>query len=284
MLIYNLEWIKSNFPKLERVEILSSGGQKEVFKGYHKKYGDIVLKVIKPSDDEYERTIREIKAAKIIDSDHVPKVYDTNIADSKPSPIWLLEQYIPGKTLRQLLHEGKKFSLSEIVRFLETMLKIAIEAEKKKIVHRDIKPENIILDDSSRYWLIDFGIARHLELSSITSSSRDFGLFTVGYAAPEQFRNIKKEISIRSDLFSIGIVAIELITGKNPFIEKSRNPLDILRNTETVILPTLKLEGDPQYELAAFLKVLGDKRISRRPSSAREAYEILASIKQTLLI
>jgi serine/threonine-protein kinase len=284
MRIYDLEWINSNFPELDRVETLTSGGQKEVFKGYHKKYGAVVLKIIKPSDDEYERTIREIKAAKIIDSDHVPKVYKTNITETKPLPIWLLEQYIPGKTLRQFLHEGKKFSLAEIVKFLDTLLQISVAAEKKKIVHRDIKPENIILDNLGRYWLIDFGIARHLELSSLTSTNRDFGLFTVGYAAPEQFRNIKKEISIRADLFSIGIVAVELITGKNPFIEKARNALDVLRNTETFVLPTLTLEGDPQYELAAFIKVLGDKRLSRRPSSAKEAHEILESVKPTLLI
>jgi serine/threonine protein kinase len=283
MKIYDLEWINSNFPGLDQVETLNSGGQKEVFKGYHKKYGEVVLKIIKPSDDEYQRTIREIKAAEIIESDHVPKIYQSNLSEAKPAPIWLLEQYIPGKTLRQFLQEGKNFSLTEIVKFLDTLLKISIEAEKKKIVHRDIKPENIILDNIGRYWLIDFGIARHLELSSLTSTSRGFGLFTVGYAAPEQFRNIKKEISIRADLFSIGIVAIELATGKNPFIEKSRNALDVLRNTETFVLPTLTIKGDSQYELAAFIKVLGDKRLSRRPSSAKEAYEIFESIKPTLI-
>ncbi|HLP46438.1 MAG TPA: serine/threonine-protein kinase [Candidatus Kapabacteria bacterium] len=280
---YDLNWINSNFPELDRVEILFSGGQKDVFKGYHKQYGAVVLKIIKPSDDQYERTIREIKAANIMESNHVPKVYKTNISDDNHVPIWLLEQYVPGKTLRQLLHEGKKFLLAEIVNFLETLLSISMEAEKKKIVHRDIKPENIILDNIGKYWLIDFGIARHLELSSLTSSSRDFGLFSVGYSAPEQFRNIKKEISIRADIFSIGIVAIEMITGKNPFREKAHSVLDILRNTETFVLPTLKLEGDTQYELAAFIKVLGDKRLSRRPSSAKEAYEMLESVKPTLI-
>jgi hypothetical protein len=74
-----------------------------------------------------------------------------------------------------------------------------------------------------------------------------------------------------------------LATGKNPFIEKSRNALDVLRNTETFVLPTLTIKGDSQYELAAFIKVLGDKRLSRRPSSAKEAYEIFESIKPTLI-
>lgn len=281
---YDSDWIKSNFPYMERIKTLSSGGQKDVFKAYHKEYGNVALKVIKPADDEFERTIREIKAAEIIDCKNVPKVYKTNIDQTEPSPIWIIEQYIPGKTLRELLKAGEKFSITDIAAFLDTLLKITVEAEKKKIVHRDIKPENIILDDNGEYWLIDFGIARHLELSSLTSTNRHFGLFTVGYAAPEQFKNIKKDISIRADLFSIGVVAIELLTGENPFIGNARNPLEVLRNTETFILPTLTIEGDTQYELAAFIRVLSDRRLSRRPSTAKEAYEIFNSIKSTLIL
>jgi serine/threonine-protein kinase len=280
----NSDWVRKNFPGLESIETLSFGGQKEVFKGSHQDYGDVVIKIIKPSEDEYERTLREISAVEIIESENVPTVYKTNLEQSQPSPIWIIEQCIPGKTLRALLKEGKRFSLTEIVEFLETLLKISTEAERKRIVHRDIKPENIILDDSGKYWLIDFGIARHLDLNSLTSTNRGLGLFTVGYAAPEQFRNIKKEISIRADLFSIGIVAMELLTGKNPFIENARNILEVLRNTETFVLPTLKIDGDAQYQLAAFIRVLGDKRLSRRPSTAKEAYEIFRSVKPTLVL
>lgn len=280
----DLEWIKDNFPELAQIETLSSGGQKDVFRCCHREYGDIALKIIKPSVDEYERTVREIKAAAIIKSENVPRVYKTNIEQSNPSPIWIMEQYICGKTLRELLRGGKQFSLPEVVAFLETLLKISLEAEKKKIVHRDIKPENIMLDRDGIYWLIDFGIARHLELSSLTSTNRGLGLFTVGYAAPEQFRNYKKDISVRADLFSIGVVAMELLTGRNPFIENARNILEVLRNTETLVLPTLSIKGDTQYELAAFIKVLADKRLSRRPATAKEAFEIFNSIKSTLVL
>jgi serine/threonine-protein kinase len=281
---YDSNWIKSKFPELGKIQTLSSGGQKEVFRCHHQEYGDVVIKIIKPSEDEFERTLREIKVAEIIKSSNVPRIYKTNIEETQSPPIWIIEEYISGKTLRELLKEGKKFSLSEVVDFLDTLLKISIEAEKHRIVHRDIKPDNIILDNKGKYWLIDFGIARHLELNSLTSTNRGLGLFTVGYAAPEQFRNIKRDISIRADLFSIGVVAMELFTGKNPFIENARSILEVLRNTETYILPTLTIEGDTQYELAAFINVLGDKRLSRRPSSAKEAYEIFISVKPTLIL
>jgi serine/threonine protein kinase len=102
MKIYDLEWINSNFPGLDQVETLNSGGQKEVFKGYHKKYGEVVLKIIKPSDDEYQRTIREIKAAEIIESDHVPKIYQSNLSEAKPAPIWLLEQYLNNQCKKEI--------------------------------------------------------------------------------------------------------------------------------------------------------------------------------------
>jgi serine/threonine-protein kinase len=279
---YDLKWIKKNFSGLDRIENLSSGGQKEVFKAFHEKYGEIALKIIKPSDDEFERTVREIKAAEIINHPNVPKIYEINLNLSDPNPIWIMEQYISGRTLRVLLESGKKFSLQDVVTFLDTLLEISVQVEKKHIVHRDIKPENIMVDDQGKYWLIDFGIARHLELSSLTNTSRGLGLFTAGYAAPEQFRNIKRSISIKADLFSIGIVAMELITGRNPFVENAQNILDVLRNTETLVLSLPTIEGDTQYELAAFLRVLGDKRLSRRPSNAKEAYDIFNSIKPTL--
>ncbi len=284
MIRYDSSWIKSKFPESEKIRHLSSGGQKEVFRCHHQKYGDVVIKIIKPSEDEFERTLREIKVAEIIKSNNVPGIFKTNIEETQSPPIWIIEEYISGKTLRELLKEGKKFSLSEVVDFIDTLLKISIETEKHRIVHRDIKPDNIILDTKGKYWLLDFGIARHLELNSLTSTNQGLGLFTVGYAAPEQFRNIKRDISVRADLFSIGVVAMELFTGKNPFVKNARSIIDVLHNTETYILPTLTIKGDTQYELAAFINVLGDKRLSRRPSSAKEAYEIFVSVKPTLIL
>lgn len=271
------------FDQLSSISPLQTGGQKEVFTADHPQYGQVVYKKISPSNDSLERTKREVRAASLISSPFVPKILEHNCDEDSPAFLWLLEEYVPGQSLRRVLETGRTFSISEIVRFLETMLQITIESEQKNIVHRDIKPDNIILDPQGNFWLLDFGIARHLDLESITETNRPYGVFTVGYASSEQFRNMKKDIDIRSDLFSIGVVAYEMIKGENFYITGSDNDiLKVLRKLENSSLPPLRIPGDTQYQLSTFIKLLGDHRRTRRPKTAVEAYSIFQSLLDTL--
>lgn len=266
------------------LEKIGKGGQKVVYKAKYLEK-NVIFKIFKPTQDVIERTKREIRAASIIDHSYIPTIYKANVEDFEQEPaslLWLIEEYIEGETLKKLIESKKVFNINHIYFFLERILEILIKAEEKEIVHRDIKPDNIIFDSNGEYWLIDFGIARHLDLDSITPTHSPFGNFTVGYAASEQFRNNKKEISIRADLFSLGIVAAELIIGYNPHTYNTQDIFQVIRNIEQEPLPILKIEGDTQYLLAKFIKILGDNRLSRRPQSAQEAYDILKSIKSTL--
>jgi serine/threonine protein kinase len=92
-------------------------------------------------------------------------------------------------------------------------------AETVQIVHRDVKPDNIMCDGEGNFWLLDFGIARHLELSSLTPTASPFGKMTLGYAPPEQCRNVKGDIDSRADLFALGVTLHECATGRNGFFE-----------------------------------------------------------------
>ena len=130
------------------------------------------------------------------------------------------------------------------------MLSILDRSEDQNIVHRDIKPENIIIDTNNKFWLIDFGISRHLDLESITASNSPFGPCTIGYSSAEQFRNIKKEIDIRADLFSLGVVAAEMIIGYNPFFYNTNDIIQVIKNIENQPLPLLRISGDSQFLLA----------------------------------
>lgn len=271
--------------KYQLIEEIGKGGQKKVFKVQSESGNVQALKLIETTIDSLERVKREIRASSIIEHDNIPKVLESNVntISDKNSIAWLIEEYIDGSSLREILSKGKLFTIKEVVSFLDTILSILIKSEEKKIIHRDIKPENILLDKNGKFWLIDFGIARHLDLKSLTDTNSPFGLFTVGYSASEQLRNRKHDIDIRSDLFSVGVVVIEMLSGYNPYVKDAENVLHIIKNIEMKPLPLLRIKGDTRYLFAQFIRILGDNRASRRPSSALEAKELFELIKPTLV-
>jgi serine/threonine-protein kinase len=264
---------------------IGRGGQKQVFKVCSKNNELQVLKLIATTKDSLERIKREIRASEIIGHDHIPKILFSNASlPLNDDLVWVIEDFVDGSNLRDVLTQGKKFKIKDIVLFLDTMFSILEKSEAKSIIHRDIKPENILLDSAGKYWLIDFGIARHLDLASLTESNSPFGPCTIGYSASEQFRNRKRDIDIRADLFSLGVVAEEMILGYNPYTKDVDNVLAVIKKIEQGPLPLLRIEGDTRYLLAQFIRILADNRVSRRPSSVREAMEIFQVIKPTLAI
>lgn len=271
--------------QLTNINPLKDGGQKKVFSAHHPTYGDVVYKEIFQTSDSFERAKREIRAVSLLNSPSIPKIYEHNCEAVNPEFIWLLEQRISGLNLREVLRTKRIFTIKDIVVFLETMLSIAVESEKNNLVHRDIKPENIMLDNNSKFWLLDFGIARHLDLESITATNSPFGVFTVGYASSEQFRNLKNEIDIRADLFSIGVVCYEMLKGENFYVSDVNNDiLRILKKLEDSSLPPLRIEGDTQFQLSTFIRIIGDHRRTRRPRTAREALLVFNTLKETLIL
>ena len=133
---------------------------------------------------------------------------------------------------------------------------------------------NIIRADDGRIFFLDFGIARILGADSLTRTGAMMGPHTPGYAAPEQFNNLKKEIDSRADIFSLGVVTYECITGKNPFREGSINALEVLQKTETIT---------PQSQFMALLGAMMGKYPSRRPRTAKQAIDWLKVAKKTFV-
>lgn len=282
MFLPDVPWIESSFPQLTDVNLLARGGQKLVFRANHVQYGDVVIKFILDALSD-ERTKREVDVATKYQIANIPKVYEYNSIDHQEDrAVYLIEEFIDGMTLRQFLKTNGQASLKLALEMLEVLLITATELEKNHIVHRDIKPENIIIRKVGGICLLDFGIARHLSLPSLTLTKAHFGPCTPGYAAPEQFRNLKKEIDIRADLFSIGVTIYESISGKNPFITDGGHPLDALRRTETITPISYEIPGDTQKQLIGFLTILMDKFPSRRPNSAETALKWFYALLPTL--
>lgn len=266
----------------DNVTILKRGGQKQVFSAMSKNRGRCVIKLYFSKDDP--RSVREIEIERGIELPMVPKIFDTGIVEYETmDTLYVIEEMIEGRELRDILNENKVFTLQEAVHFIEQGLKFIAHIEKKGIVHRDIKPENIIMNESGDIFFLDFGIARIIGGKSLTKTEALLGPHTPGYAAPEQFNNLKKEIDSRTDLFSLGVVTYECLTGKNPFRENAENALDVLQKTETITPVNYSIEGDAQKQFMALLGSMMGKYPSRRPKSAEQALGWLNAAKSTFV-
>ena len=268
--------------EFEKIELMARGGQKIVFDGVHNSYGETVIKLYFQLNDP--RSLREIQIERDLNLSMVPKIYETGTIEYEGTEtLYIIEQKVKGTELRKVLESGKRFSLEEAVTFLEQGLEFIACIENKGIVQREIKPENIIRADDGRIFFLDFGIARILGADSLTRTGAMMGPHTPGYAAPEQFNNLKKEIDSRADIFSLGVVTYECITGKNPFREGSINALEVLQKTETITPVQYSIKGDTQSQFMALLGAMMGKYPSRRPRTAKQAIDWLKVAKKTFV-
>ena len=204
----------------EIVEVAGAGGMGVVYKARQKSLDrDVALKVIRDeiaAEPEYrERFLREAKLAASVDHPHVVTVYDVGDEDGR---LYLVMQWIDGIDLRQLLDSSGRLTPKRAVAIGE-QLAGALDAvhEASGLVHRDVKPANVLLREvagEDHAYLTDFGIAKPPEvLENLTRTGSTVG--TTGYLAPEQIQG--KEAGPRSDLYSLGCLTFEMLTGKTPF-------------------------------------------------------------------
>ncbi len=264
-----LPLLQAAFPDLTDLQPLGGGGQKRVFSAVHPVDGPVVLKIIFPIQNT-EDIHREILAVQKVNSPRVPRICEHGIAKMPfGNCYWIREVRIAGHTVRDLLQDGP-LPVSDVLRLARHTLEALANAEAESIVHRDVKPENLIRDEQGNFWLLDFGIARHLTLDSRTATALPFGKMTLGYAPPEQCRNMKPRIDSRADLFALGVTIFEAATGHNPFIAGARDPMEILRRVENEALGTLELEMKKAGEFADLVSAMTQKRRTHRQLDIEE--------------
>lgn len=235
-------------PGIDNLSVLQKGGQKIVFVGNDKVFGKIVLKLLRDKGST-DRVRREISIVMSNSFPNVPIIHKfDNFDKNGVKGLYIIEQYIEGDNLRSYMSQKGPLPFQETMNLISDLLTTLVELENRLIVHRDLKPENIVRAKTGRYWLLDFGIARDLCQVSLTETSANFGPHTMGYSAPEQIRNMKKKIDSRTDLFSLGVIVYEAISGSHPFFTGAHNPLEVLSRTETLIVPRLSIPEDKQYK------------------------------------
>ena len=221
-----------------------------------------------------DRFIREAKAAAALSHPNIVAVQDQGWNQSGVPAVFLVMELIDGHTLRDYLFEQGSFSPAEVIRYLIPVLSALAAAHKIGIVHRDIKPENILISQSGRIKVADFGLARGELIGNTMTAESSVILGSVSYLSPEQ---VQRGIAdARSDVYSVGIVAFELLTGEKPFAGDSPIQIAYKHVNERVPAPSTLKPGIP-----ASLDALVQRATSTNPDDRpRDADQFLNELRE----
>ena len=203
--------------RYEIKEIIGVGGMAYVYKAYDNIDNRIVaVKILKEEylqNEEFTRRFKnESKAIAILSHPNIVKVYDVSFGDRMQ---YIVMEYIDGITLKEYIEDQDQFKWKEAVHFTVQILRALQHAHDKGIVHRDIKPQNIMLLPDGTIKVADFGIARFSRQDIRATRSTDKAIGSVHYISPEQARGeITDE---KADIYSVGVMLYEMLTGKLPF-------------------------------------------------------------------
>jgi eukaryotic-like serine/threonine-protein kinase len=258
--------------RYEILELLGQGGMGAVYKAHDTELERLVaLKLIRPdlaSNPEILRRFKqELILAREVTHRNVIRIFD--LGQTKGFKFITME-FVEGRDLRAILQERGKLPPEEAVRIISQVCRALESAHAAGVVHRDLKPQNIMLDAKDRVYVMDFGIAHSLETPGMTQTGALMG--TPEYMSPEQAKGIK--VDPRSDLFSLGIIFYELLTGISPFKADTALATLLKRTQER---PQPPAEVDPTIPKAISDVVMKCLEIDRdqRFSTAREILEDL---------
>ena len=252
-----------------RIEsVAARSGMASIFRGTDSRTGrPVAIKVPHPEMESdpvfYERFQREEEIGKKLDHPGVMKV----MADDDRSQIYMVMEWVEGRLLREILNEQRKLPVERAARIAVSILDALEYIHTHGVVHRDLKPENIMVDAEDRTKLIDFGIAANTGARRITFAKLSKTMGTPDYISPEQVKG--KRGDSRSDLYSLGVMLYEMVTGKVPF--PGPNPF-VIMNDRLLNNPVPPREIAP--EISPQLQEIIDRAMERDPAkryaSARE--------------
>ena len=247
-------------------ELIGVGGMANVYKAYDVLENRVVaVKILREeymNNDEFMRRFRnESRAISLLDHPNIVKVYDVIFSNRIQS---IVMEYIDGITLKDYIEQEHVLRWKEALHFTVQILRALQHAHDKGIVHRDIKPQNIMLLSDGTIKITDFGIARFSRSSTKTITDKAIG--SVHYISPEQASGAFTDA--RSDIYSVGVMMFEMLTGKLPFeadtlvsvavkqiqsqpaLPRSINP-DIPEGLQEIVMRAMQKDADKRYQSAA---------------------------------
>ena len=252
------------------IEKLGKGGMGAVYRVEDTNINqDIALKLVKSDISSDEKTIErfrnELKTTRMISHRNVCRMFDLSETEGT---YYITMEYVSGEDLKSFIKRSKRLSIPSAISIAQQVCEGLEEAHKLGVVHRDLKPSNIMIDREGNARIMDFGIARSLEAKGITGPGVMIG--TPEYMSPEQAE--AKEVDHRSDIYSLGLILYEMVTGRVPFEgntalsiamkHKSETPRDpkeynaqIPDDLSTLILKCLEKDKDNRFQSAGELQV-----------------------------
>ena len=230
----------------------------------------ILLKIPRVGRDQPVESLigfeTELTILRSLKSPYVPKYLGSGNMATRP---YIAMERVEGRPLEDLIKEGKVFSIDEVVRIGADLAQAVQSLHAQDAIHLDIKPENILIDDKGKLTLIDFGLSHHARYPDLLAEEMRKGVGSAPYISPEQVAGIRSDS--RSDIFSIGVIMYELLTGELPFgnpqtMSGLRKRMwaeafpprairkEIPRWLQEVILRCLEARADDRYQSATRLR------------------------------
>jgi len=265
--------------RYEIIEEIGKGGMGKVYKVLDREINErIALKLLRPEiasrKEIVERFRNELKMARKISHKNACRMYDIGKdGDSR----YITMEYVSGEDLKKSIRRMGPLTLKKTLSISRQICQGLSEAHHLGIVHRDLKPQNIMIDREGNTKIMDFGIALSQEARGITDSNIMMG--TPHYLSPEQFDG--KRADERSDIYSLGTIIFEMVTGQVPFDGENALSIAVKHKTEKPLDPR---ESNPQIpeELRRLILKCMEKNPSQRYQTATELYSALSSLDQSL--
>jgi len=210
--------------RYEVIEELGEGGMGKVYRVEDKKIKtEVALKIIRPGISADKKTIErfsnELKMTRMISHRNVCRMFDLG---EEKGTCFITMEYVPGEDLKSLIRMSKRLEVGTAISIARQICEGLSEAHRRGVVHRDLKPSNIMIDKEGNVRIMDFGIARSIQAEGITGAGIIIG--TPEYMSPEQAE--AKVVDLRSDLYSLGVILYEMVTGRVPF--EGETPLSVV--------------------------------------------------------
>ncbi|MCK8826903.1 Stk1 family PASTA domain-containing Ser/Thr kinase [Natroniella acetigena] len=265
--------------RYELIEKIGTGGMAIVYLAHDKLLGrEVAVKVLQPqfADDvaAVKRFRHEAQAVASFSHENIVNIYD--IAKDGDFQ-YIIMEHVEGKNLKEKLKTAGKLEVEEAVEIVQEVCQALITAHRNNIVHCDIKPHNILLTSAGKVKVTDFGIAQAITAATMVQTESIVG--SAHYLSPEQAKGSK--ITMRSDIYSLGIVLYELVTGELPF--KGDTSVSVaLKHIEQEVTPPQKLNPDLPQQLANIILKAIAKEPAERYNSAVEMLKDLREVSRQL--
>src|SRR5690242_18462257 len=257
---------------------VGSGGMSTIYRAFdsnleRKVAIKLLHREIATDSDQLERFRREARAVAQLSHPYIVSVIDAGEDEGRP---YIVFEYVEGETLKERIRRMGRLPVAEAVAYAIEIARALGYAHQRHIVHRDVKPQNVLIDQEGSAKVTDFGIARTLDQEGLTADGRVLG--TTDYVSPEQALGHK--VTGQSDLYSLGVVLFEMLTGDVPF--KGENQVAVAMKHVREQLPDVQLRR-PEVS-SALAAVIDTATAKRRQERYADDAELIADLEDVLAI